>query len=110
MGQNSTEVSYGFGQLGSMFTNLAKPVFPPKGHVIVAIQFLAANTPTVMLTETLDTGGPQFPGTDDTEATAASCKCGTAALAAPFIAFLRIGIAFLANFPKNEPSPSPFCE
>ena len=68
MGQNSTEVAYGFGQMGSVFTNLAKPVFPPKDHVIVAIQFLADNTPTVMLTEELDTMGPQFPGTRDTEA------------------------------------------
>ena len=72
MGINSTEVSYNFGQLGSVFTNLAKPVFPPKDHVIVAIQFLEANTPTSMITETLDTFGPQFPGTDDTEATAAN--------------------------------------
>ena len=72
MGQNSTEVAYGFGQLGSVFTNLAKPVFPTKDHVIVAIQFLADNTPTTMLTETLDGFGPQFPGTDDTEATAAN--------------------------------------
>jgi hypothetical protein len=72
MGQNSTEVAYGFGQLGSVFMNDAHPVFPPKDHVIVAIQFLADNTPTVMLTETLDTFGPQFPGTDGTEATAAN--------------------------------------
>ena len=72
MGINSTEVSYGFGQMGSVFTNLAKPVFPPKDHVIVAIQFLDNNTPTAMITETLDTIGPQFPGTDDTEATAAN--------------------------------------
>jgi len=72
MGINSTEVSYNFGQLGSVFTNLAKPVFPPKDHVIVAIQFLENNTPTSMITETLDTFGPQFPGTDDTEASAAN--------------------------------------
>ena len=58
MGINSTEVSYGFGQMGSAFTNLAKPVYPPKDHVIVAIQFLDNNTPTVMKTETLDTQGP----------------------------------------------------
>ena len=69
MGINSTEVSYGFGQFGSLFTNLAKPVYPPKGMVIVAIQFLDDNIPTVMKTETLDTSGPQFPGTRDTEAT-----------------------------------------
>ena len=67
MGQNSTEVSYGFGQLGSVFTNLAKPVFPPKDHVIIAIQFLADNTPTVMETETLDSMGPQFPTHQDDE-------------------------------------------
>ena len=72
MGINSTEVSYGFGQMGSVFSNLAKPIYPPKDHVIVAIQFLAANTPTVMLTETLDGHGPQFPGTRDTEATDAN--------------------------------------
>jgi hypothetical protein len=67
MGQNSTEVSYGFGQMGSVFTNLAKPVFPPKDHVIVAIQFLADNTPTVLETETLDSMGPQFPTHQDDE-------------------------------------------
>ena len=72
MGINSTGVAYNFGQLGSAYQNLAKPVYPPKGHVIVAIQFLANNTPTEMITETLDTFGPQFPGTDDTEATAAN--------------------------------------
>jgi len=72
MGINSTEVSYGFGQMGSVFTNLAKPVFPPKDHVIVAIQFLDNNTPTAMITETLNTMGPQFPGTDDTESSAAN--------------------------------------
>ena len=70
MGMNSTEVSYGFGQLGSVFTNLAKPVYPPKDHVIVACHFLADNTPTAMVTETLDTMGPQFPSTSDTEASA----------------------------------------
>ena len=54
MGINSTEVSYGFGQMGSAFSNLAAPIYPPKDHVIVAIQFLADNTPTVLETETLD--------------------------------------------------------
>jgi len=72
MGQNSTEVAYGFGQLGSVFTNLGKPVYPPKDHVIVAIQFLADNTPTALITEILDTQGPQYFGTNDTEATAAN--------------------------------------
>ena len=72
MGQNSTGVSYNFGQMGSAYQNLAKPVYPPKGMVIVAIQFLADNTPTALITETLDTQGPQYFGTNDTEATAAN--------------------------------------
>ena len=71
MGQNSTEVAYGFGQLGSVFQNIAHPVYPPKDHVIVAIQFLADNTPTSMETETLDTHGPQFPTHQDDELRAA---------------------------------------
>jgi hypothetical protein len=65
MGINSTEVSYGFGQMGSAFSNLAAPIYPPKDHVIIAIQFLDACTPTVMETETLDTYGPQFPTHQD---------------------------------------------
>ena len=67
MGQNSTEVAYGFGQMGSVFTNLDKPVYPPKGHVIVAIQFLADNTLDLLHTETLDTMGPQYITIEDDE-------------------------------------------
>ena len=67
MGQNSSEVAYGFGQMGSVFTNLAKPVFPPKDHVIVAIQCLADTTFSVLETETLDGQGPQFPTHQDDE-------------------------------------------
>tara|TARA_Y100000296_G_C5122964_1_gene231388 strand:- start:407 stop:1090 length:684 start_codon:yes stop_codon:yes gene_type:complete len=70
MGQNSTEVAYGFGQLGSVYANVAsKPVYPPKDLVIVAIQFIAANTLTELHTETLDTYGPQYPTTEGVEAT-----------------------------------------
>ena len=67
MGQNSTEVAYGFGQLGSAFSNLAAPIYPPKDHVIVAIQFLADNALSVLETETLDSMGPQFPTHQDDE-------------------------------------------
>ena len=67
MGQNSTEVAYGFGQMGSVFQNLAKPVFPPKDHVIVAIQFLGDGNLATLETETLDTRGPQFPTHQDDE-------------------------------------------
>ena len=40
--------SYGFGQMGSAHCKTASSVYPPQGMVIVAIQFLAANTPTVL--------------------------------------------------------------
>ena len=79
MGINSTEVSYGFGQLGSIYQNLAKPIFPPKDHVIVAIQFLGDNIPTVMLTEqaaysNADTHRPKFPGTTTSDPEFGVCE------------------------------------
>ena len=60
MGQNSTEVAYGFGQLGSAYSDIAQVIVPPKDHVIVAIQFLADNTPTVLTPEKLDRNGPGY--------------------------------------------------
>ena len=41
MGINSTEVSYGFGQMGSVFNDTASAITPPTGKVFVAITFLA---------------------------------------------------------------------
>jgi hypothetical protein len=68
MGINSTEVSYGFGQMGSAVANVAAaPIYPPKDHVIVAIQCLGTTTFTALETETLDTQGPQFPTHQDDE-------------------------------------------
>jgi hypothetical protein len=61
MGLNSTNTAWGFGQMGSVYTDLDQVIIPPKDHVIVAIQFLAANTPTVMVPEKLDQNGPNFP-------------------------------------------------
>ena len=55
MGSNSTEVAYGFGQLGSAYCDVANEIVPPSGHVIVAIQFLADNTPTLLTPEKLTT-------------------------------------------------------
>ena len=60
MGINSTSVAYGFGQLGSVFTDVDNVIIPPKGLVINAIQFLSTNTPTVLEPEKLDEGGPNF--------------------------------------------------
>ena len=69
MGINSQEVAYGFGQLGSVYQNLAKPVYPPKDPVIVAIQMVADNAISALHTETLDSQGPQYLTTENTEAT-----------------------------------------
>ena len=60
MGQNSTEIAYIFGQFGSAYTDLAKPIVPPTGLVITAITFLADNTPTVLTPEKLDSEGPSY--------------------------------------------------
>ncbi len=68
MGINSTEVAYGFGQMGSALANVAAaPIYPPKDHVIVAIQCLGTTTFTALETETLDSMGPQFPTHQDDE-------------------------------------------
>ena len=44
MGQNSTEVAYGFGQLGSMFLDGTAAASPPTGMVFVAITCLTDTT------------------------------------------------------------------
>jgi len=41
MAINSTEITYGFGQLGSMFIDASGAASPPDGKVFVAITFLA---------------------------------------------------------------------
>ena len=38
MGQNSTEVAYGFGQMGSVFVDTTAELYAPYGLAIVAIQ------------------------------------------------------------------------
>jgi hypothetical protein len=49
MGQNSTEVSYGFGQFGSAFADAtANTITPPETLVIVAIQFLTTTSLDVL--------------------------------------------------------------
>ena len=57
MGQNSTEVAYNFGQLGSGFSDEAVEVTPPTGKVIVAIQFLEDTVLSTLVaaTDTPDT-------------------------------------------------------
>ena len=63
MGQNSTEVQYGFGQLGSAYCDAAHEVIPPQGMVIVAITFLSQQQLSKLTPEILaDSGKPAGPG------------------------------------------------
>jgi hypothetical protein len=52
MGQNSTEVAYGFGQIGSGFSDAASAFTPPTGKVIVAITFLADTSLSALVADT----------------------------------------------------------
>ena len=106
MGQNSTEVAYGFGQMGSVFTNLAQSVYPPKDHVIVAIQFLDNNAVAVLETETLDTHGPQFPTHQDDELQSAGGPdanfAGVVWAAATGAGTVATGVIPIADVAKNS--------
>jgi len=73
MSINSSAVAYNFGQLGSVVSNVAKPVVPPKGMVITAIQFLSDNTPTALVSEKRVSSGAGFPNiTGSTDAVGAA--------------------------------------
>tara|TARA_B100000902_G_scaffold278784_1_gene264680 strand:+ start:736 stop:1341 length:606 start_codon:yes stop_codon:yes gene_type:complete len=61
-GINSAEVAYGFGQMGSAYSSGGTKITAPHGMVIVAIQFLADNTPTELTASTEDNAS--FPGHD----------------------------------------------
>jgi len=52
MGQNSTEVAYSFGQLGSGFSDEAVAVTPPAGKVIIAMTFLEDTILSAMVADT----------------------------------------------------------
>ena len=55
MGQNSTEVTYGFGQFGSAFADAnANTISPPETLRIVAIQFLADTSLDVLTSDDTD--------------------------------------------------------
>ena len=68
MGINSTEVSYGFGQMGSMFSDTTTtPMVPPAGKVFVAIHFLEATTLATsggLVAQNNIANGIEYAGTD----------------------------------------------
>ena len=67
MGQNSTEVAYGFGQLGSLFNDGTAACTPPTNKVFVAITMLADttfDTSLGLLADNHPTAGIEYIGTD----------------------------------------------
>ena len=68
MGKNSTEVSYGFGQMGSMFNDSANPSKAPVGKVFVAVTFLSDCTLAAhggLVAEQDSTNGYEYISTED---------------------------------------------
>ena len=74
MGINSTEVSFGFGQMGSAYLADTGVYTPPTGKVIVAITILSSATKFTTLTP--DTSG-YLDGTTGAAAKGASAYIGT---------------------------------
>ena len=67
MGINSTEVAYGFGQLGSLFNDGTAACTPPTGKVFVAITMLADttfDTSAGLVADNDTTAGLEYAGTD----------------------------------------------
>ena len=67
MGINSTDVSYGFGQLGSLFNDGTAACTPPTGKVFVAITMLADttfDTSAGLVADNDTTAGIEYAGTD----------------------------------------------
>ena len=73
MGINSTEVSYGLGQLGSIFNDSNNPMFPPAGKVFVAVHFLedtALEAHGGLVAEQDSANGLEFISTEDADGNA----------------------------------------
>jgi len=67
MGINSTEVAYGFGQLGSMISTTTANLTPPTGRVFVAITMLADtvfNASNGLIADNDVRNGLEYIGTD----------------------------------------------
>ena len=67
MGQNSTEVAYGFGQLGSIFNDGTAAMTPPTNKVFVAITMLTDttfDTSAGLVADNDTTAGLEYTGTD----------------------------------------------
>lgn len=69
MGQNTQDIAYNFGQMGSVYCSNANVVVPPRDMVIVAIQFLSQEVITTLTPESLDGRGPNFPAVHNADGT-----------------------------------------
>ena len=68
MGQNSTEVAYGFGQLGSIFSATTATLTPPTGKVFIAITMLddtTFNASGGLVADNNGAAGLEYIGTED---------------------------------------------
>jgi len=105
MGINSTEVSYGFGQMGSMFSDSTTPLKAPLNKVIVAITMLADTTFADhggLQAEQDSTNGLEYISTQDADGvaqTAHDIAHGSAATAVSGAGGLVIEVANV--FPKG---------
>ena len=79
MGLNSTEVAFGFGQMGSAYLADTSAYTPPTGKVIVSIQILDDATKFALLTP--DTSG-YLDGTTGAAKKGATAYIGTTAVVA----------------------------
>jgi len=78
MGINSTEVSFGFGQMGSAYLDDTGAYTPPTGKIIVAITIIKADTQFALLTP--DTSG-YLDGTTGAALKGASAYIGSTTVA-----------------------------
>jgi len=63
MGMNSTEVAYGFGQLGSGHVDTTSEFKPPTGRVVVSIQMIDDASFTKLTPDTAQDPETSFAGT-----------------------------------------------
>ena len=110
MGINSTEVAYGFGQMGSVISTTTATLTPPTGKVFVAITMLADtvfNATNGLVADNDSTAGLEYIGTDEAAhdayfgtGTQIAANGGDGAAGA-FNQALSVVVAATVSFPKG---------
>jgi|TARA_R100000081_G_C4752673_1_gene135280 hypothetical protein len=96
MGINSTDVAYGFGQMGSAYLNDTGAYTPPTGKIIVGIQILDDLTKFTTLTPSNDTGSNSY--FIGTSVTAAAIGNGVNAEAIGTSTTFKAGLTLVGRF------------